>query len=82
MSKRSPLKIESDRGTDFYNSKLQMYNIIQDSQTKDRRLLNDSLELYVFFLKSQYLKKEMLIANLHYRLLSNKIKIQSTAQLK
>ena len=40
-SKRKPLKIESDRGFEFYNSifqnilKLKIYIIIQDSQIKD-----------------------------------------------
>ena len=40
-SKRKPLKKESDRGTEFYNNifqkflKNKLYDIIQDSQTKD-----------------------------------------------
>ena len=34
-SKRKPLKIESDRGSEFYNNILQNFlNIFQDSQTK------------------------------------------------
>ena len=45
-SKRKPLQIESDRGTEFYNSIFQNYlkgekfNIIQDTQTKAHQLPN------------------------------------------
>ena len=48
-----PLKIESDRGTDFYNSKSQsflktkIYDIIQDSQIKVHQKLIVLLDLYV-----------------------------------
>ena len=40
-SKPKPLKIESDRGTEFYNSifqnflKIKIFNLIQDSQMRD-----------------------------------------------
>ena len=50
-SKRKPIKIESDRGSEFFNSifqsflKSKIFNIIQDSQTKLPQLLRESLEL-------------------------------------
>ena len=54
-SKRSPLKLESDRGKEWYNSifrtsgKVKTYNIIEDSQINVLVLLRGSLELYVIF---------------------------------
>ena len=54
-SKRKPFKIESDRGTEFYNSifqkflKSKIFNIIQGSQIKDHLKQNESLEHYVIF---------------------------------
>ena len=54
-SKRSPLKLESDRGKEWYNSnfqsllKLKIFNIIHDSQTEGDQLLKESLELCVIY---------------------------------
>ena len=54
-SKRSPLKLESDRGKEWYNSnfqsllKLKIFNNIHDSQTKGDQLLKESLELCVIY---------------------------------
>ena len=56
-SKRSPLKLESDRGAEFYNSIFQnflrnknyYYNIIQGSQTEILQLLNVLVEPYAIY---------------------------------
>ena len=54
-SKKSSNKLESDRGSEMYNSifqnflKLKIFNTIQGSQIKDQQLLKDSLELYVIY---------------------------------
>ena len=54
-SKRKPLKIESDRGTEFIIlffktfRNLKVYITFQDTQIKDLQKLNESLELYVIF---------------------------------
>ena len=54
-SKRSPLKLESDRGKEWYKSnfqsllKLKIFNIIHDSQTKGDQLLKETLELCVIY---------------------------------
>ena len=54
-SKRKPLKLESDRGTEFYNSifqnflKKKKFSIIHDSPIKVRQKLKGLLELYVIY---------------------------------
>ena len=55
-SKRSPLKLESDRGIEFYHNifqsllkKNKIFNIIKDSQTKVPQLLKESSEPYVAY---------------------------------
>ena len=85
-SKRSPLKIESDRGTEFYNSIFQNFlkskNIQHYSRFTDKgpsiaeRVIRSVRNL----LKKQYLRKEMLIGYLNYHLLSNNIIIPFTAR--
>ena len=54
-SRQSPLKLESDRGSDWYNSvfqnflKIKKYIIIQTSQTKAHQWQTELLELYLIF---------------------------------
>ena len=86
ISKRKPLKIESDRGTEFYNSIFQNFlrskNIQHYSRFTDKgpsiaerviRTVRNLLKKPVFE------KKEALIGYLNYHLLLNNIIIQSTA---
>ena len=66
-SKRQPLKIESDRGKEWYISVFQNFlkvkNIHLYSRFTDKgpQLQNVVLELYVIYQNSHCLKKEMLI---------------------
>ena len=87
-SERSPLKLESDTGKEWYNSifqKLLKLKYIQNySRFTDkgpslaRRVIRTARNL----LKNQCLKKETLIGEVNYHLLSNNIIIQFTIVLK
>ena len=86
-SKRSPLKLESDRSKEWYNSVFQNFlkskNIQHYSRFTDKgpsiadRVIRTVRNL---FKKSQYLKKETLIGWVNYRLLLKNIIIKSTTQ--
>ena len=86
-SKRKPLKLELDRGSEFYNSIFQNFlkgkNIHHYSRFTDKgpSIAERVIRTIRNLLKNQCLKKEMLIGYLNYHLLLKNI-ILSIAQRK
>ena len=87
-SKRSPLKLESYRGSEWCNSifqnflKVKIFNNIQDSQKKDHQLLKESLEIYVISEKKPVFLAEKADRISELPSVIKQIIIQSTAQRK
>ena len=85
-SKRKPLKIESDRGKEWYNSIFRNFlknkNIQYYSQITDKgpSIAERVIRTLRILIKSLYLKKELLTGYLNYHLSLNNLIIQSTAQ--